>query len=311
MAEKLERLLTLTLVLLETPRLLSAEEIRTRVPGYPEKKESFQRAFERDKEDLRELGIPLERGEVPFRDPPVDGYRIRPEDYYLRAPDLAPDELAALHLASVAVRIDTAQGMEALWKLGGVLDGDERPEELTTLPGDENLGPVFGAVVDHQAIRFRYRGADRTVEPYRVEFQRGNWYLTGLERGVGERRTYRFDRIDGAIEPVGDPGAFARPEGDLAGVELDAWRHGDGPSETVRLLVDASQAPWAVEYLGADAIAEHRSDGSVVAAVEVRNWPAFRSFALTFLDHAELLEPPHRRADLVAWLTAIAAEDDR
>lgn len=309
MAEKLERLLTLTLALLETPRLLGSDEIRARVPGYPDREDSFRRAFERDKEDLRELGVPLVMEEIPFSDPPRLGYRIRPEDYYLRAPDLDPDELAALHLASVAVRIDTAQGLEALWKLGGVVDGAAPVEELAALPDDPNLGPVFGAVVDHQAIRFRYRDAERTLEPYRVEFQRGRWYLTGHEREAGERRTYRLDRIDGTVDLVGPTGAFPRPEGEVAGVELAAWRHGDGPAESVRLLVDAPQAAWVTEHLGEDAVVERRPDGAVVAEVEVRSWPAFRSFVLTFLDHAELLGPEHRRADLVAWLEAIAGEE--
>src|SRR5204862_5864787 len=47
----------------------------------------------------------------------VDGYRVPPEDYYLRDPGLAPDELAALHLAAQVVRLEGAT--EALWKLGG------------------------------------------------------------------------------------------------------------------------------------------------------------------------------------------------
>ncbi|MGH9186220.1 MAG: helix-turn-helix transcriptional regulator, partial [Acidimicrobiales bacterium] len=79
---KLERLLNLTALLLETPRPLTAEEIRTRVPHYPDDKESFRRSFERDKEDLREKGVPIDVEEVPGIDPPIDGYRIRKDRYY-------------------------------------------------------------------------------------------------------------------------------------------------------------------------------------------------------------------------------------
>src|SRR5687768_71001 len=99
-AAKLERLLNLTAALLETPRPLSAQEIRERLGSYPDGRDAFHRAFERDKDDLREMGVPLEVATVPGTDPPVDGYRIPKDRYYLRDPGLDADELAALHLAA-------------------------------------------------------------------------------------------------------------------------------------------------------------------------------------------------------------------
>ena len=72
--DKLERLLNLIAALLETPRALSAEEIHQRVPGYPDDTgPSYRRAFERDKDDLREMGISLRVENVPGNDPPVLG----------------------------------------------------------------------------------------------------------------------------------------------------------------------------------------------------------------------------------------------
>ena len=85
MSQKLERLLNLIAALLETPRALSAEEIRARVPGYPDEAgPTFRRAFERDKDDLREMGVPLRVETVPGTDPPQTGYRIPRDEYYLR-----------------------------------------------------------------------------------------------------------------------------------------------------------------------------------------------------------------------------------
>src|SRR5262245_9551403 len=108
------------MALLGTPRPLTAAELRERVPGYPGADAAFRRAFERDKDALREMGIPLTRAEIPFSDPPAEGYRIVDDDYYLRDPGLAPDELAALHLAASVARLDAGDGREALWKLGGI-----------------------------------------------------------------------------------------------------------------------------------------------------------------------------------------------
>ena len=96
---KTERLLGLVVCLLSTTRYLTAEQIRQAVPGYPEQDELFKRMFERDKEDLRDLGVPLETGvNHPFDDDP--GYRIRQQAYQLPELRLEADEAAVLGLAA-------------------------------------------------------------------------------------------------------------------------------------------------------------------------------------------------------------------
>src|SRR5918994_1151489 len=87
-AAKLERLLNLTALLLETPRPLSAVEIRDRLGVYAAENDAFRRAFERDKDDLRAMGVPLEVQDVPGVVPAVEGYRIPKDRYYLRDPGL-------------------------------------------------------------------------------------------------------------------------------------------------------------------------------------------------------------------------------
>src|SRR5256885_3593122 len=100
-ARRTERLLNLVICLLHTRSYLSAERIRTLVLGYDEAPtdEAFKRMFERDKEDLRDLGIPLETGtNSAFDDEP--GYRIARRDYALPEITLEPDEAAAVGLAA-------------------------------------------------------------------------------------------------------------------------------------------------------------------------------------------------------------------
>ncbi|HUQ39358.1 MAG TPA: hypothetical protein VM030_04330, partial [Acidimicrobiales bacterium] len=101
MGDRLERLVNLAAALLDAKRPLTREDLRERVPGYNEDDAAFRRAFERDKDALRGMGMPLAL--EPFdRDHPEEGsgYRIRPEEYSLPDPGLTPDELAALHLAA-------------------------------------------------------------------------------------------------------------------------------------------------------------------------------------------------------------------
>src|ERR1700741_67487 len=96
---KTERLLGLVVCLLSSRRYLTADQIRQAVPGYPEQDELFKRMFERDKEDLRDLGVPLETGtNHPFDTEP--GYRITQQAYQLPELRLEADEAAVLGLAA-------------------------------------------------------------------------------------------------------------------------------------------------------------------------------------------------------------------
>src|SRR3954447_6509257 len=153
--EKLERLLNLTAALLETSRALTAIEIAAKVPGYPTEKVAFHRAFERDKEDLREMGIPLVVSEIVKDELPEHAYRIPKDQYYMRDPGLEPDEVAALHLAASAIRLDGIQGGGALWKLGGVPAGDHADDvHVAAIPADERVVALFTAVAERRPVTF-------------------------------------------------------------------------------------------------------------------------------------------------------------
>lgn len=306
MASKLERLLNLVAALLDTSVPLTADELHVRIEGYPESSASFHRAFERDKDDLREMGIPLRVEEVPGSDPPVLGYRILRREYSGRQPELTPDELGALHVAANLVRVQGLTAQDALWKLGGVSVGEEGAQPLAAIPSDPRLVPLFRAANELRVATFAYRGTERTVEPYRLTFSRGQWYVAGFDRTRGGERLFRLDRIDGSVA-LGPPGAFERPASVGSDPRVRAWELGDADPITAHLLVDADQALWATHAAGADAIVATRDDGSIVLSLTVRNRDAFRGFVLAFLDHAEVLSPPELRADVVAWLEALVA----
>lgn len=313
---KLERLLNLTAVLLDTTRPLAAEELRQRVDGYPPPGAAFHRTFERDKDDLRVLGIPLRVERVPATDPPVDGYRIAAEDYYLPDPGLAPDELAALHLASLTVRLEGLGDQEALWKLGGlgaaegtgaIGDPGVVKDVVASLPGDPSLVPIFQAISEKRVIEFSYRGEQRSVEPWRLDFHRGRWYLTAFDRVRNGERNFRLDRIDGLIETSDEQAKAEPPSAPGPDGPRRAWEIGAEEQVMARLLVDQSRVESAAKQLGPDVRSEPQPNGAVIFDVPVVNHDAFRSFVLGFLDHAELLEPAHWRADIVEHLQSFAA----
>jgi proteasome accessory factor B len=307
-APKLERLLNLTALLLAARLPVTADEIQRQL-DYPEDKASFRRAFERDKEELRGMGIPLEVEPVPGRMPAIDGYRIPREEYALRDPGLTTDELAALHLAASAVQVEGLATTPGLLKLGGLV-GNPEPDaslQVAALPADANLGVLFGAVSSRTPVDLRYRDKDRRIDPHRLEFQRGRWYLTGLDHSHGEERNFRLDRVEGPVVPV-EGEAFEVPATtEPPGRARGAWALGGDAVVTARVRIDAEQGQWAIQHVGPDHVVAEEPDGSVVVELPVTNRDAFRSFVLGFLEHAELLEPPELRAELIDWLEGLSA----
>lgn len=302
---KIERLLDLVAALLHTERPLTAEQIHERIPGYPPDKDSFKRAFERDKKDLRAEGVPLRIESVPGSTPPQEGYRIHPDEYYLRDPGLDADELAAIHLAASAVRLEGASAAAGLRKLGAPLRGDTA-STIATLPTAPHLGTAFDAVASGRRLTFRYGGKDRTVDPFRLQHQRGRWYLQGHDAGAGEARSFRLDRVEGEMV-AGAPGTA---EVDLDPAEnplqLDGWALGDDEPVEARVRIASPQARVAVAQVGPDVPAEWGEDGSVVLSLPVRRTEGFISFVLGFLDDAEVLGPAELRDELVGWLRTVA-----
>ncbi|HEX4816130.1 MAG TPA: WYL domain-containing protein [Nonomuraea sp.] len=226
---KTERLLNLVICLLATRRPLSAEQIRQAVPGYDrDGDEAFQRMFERDKNELREIGIPIDVVRDPWEDEP--GYRIERQSYELPEITLEPDEAAVLGLAAqVWQRASLAEAASgALLKLraggvatdqpvGGSIGGGAL--ELRVDTRDPAFPALWEAVRDRRVVRFDYRGAGsetvlgRTVEPWGVVSRRGRWYLAGYDRDRQAPRAFRLSRVAGPVTPVGKAGAVEVPEG--------------------------------------------------------------------------------------------------
>lgn len=305
---KLERLLDLVAELLHAERPITAEELHRRLPGYPEDRDSFKRAFERDKKALREMDIPIRIEPVPGRMPPEDGYRIDPDEYHLPDPGLDADELAALHLAANAVRLDGANPAAGLRKLGGTVANDATPSNIATLPAAPHLSTAFDAIGRHRQLRFDYRDKARVVDPFRLHHERGRWYLQGHDHGAGESRSFRLDRVDGPME-AGEPGS-ATVDVDPAEhpLRLDAWALGDDEPVTATVRVSGPQARVAVGLVGDDVDTTWEDDGAVVLRFPVRRLDGFRSFVFGFLDDAEVLGPPELRDDVVGWLRSMAGE---
>lgn len=229
---KVERLMNLVIALLSANTYITAERIRETVYGYSEhaSDEAFSRMFERDKNELRDLGIPLETGRVSQFDP-IEGYRINREAYALPAVELTADEAAAVAVATQLWEspelITATQGALLKLRAAGVdIDAVDAAVSITStgaLPGlrgsEDILGILLSAIDSGQAVQFPHRPSRsdpytmRTVEPWGVLTDKGRWYLVGHDRDRNATRTFRLSRIGAEVTPIGPTGAVSPPEG--------------------------------------------------------------------------------------------------
>lgn len=249
MIDRLERLINLVIALRETRRPLGADEIRRRVAGYGQPEyESFRRMFERDKADLRALGVPVETLPSPSGDD-VEGYRIPPDVYDLPAIEFPPEELAVLGVALQATGL-LDEGISGLRKVEvaqgrAVRLGD--PAVAVPL-ADPNRPVLSEAQLTRTRVRFTYRRADgavstRLVEPYGMVFRGGQWYVVGRDCGRGARRSFRLDRITDDVRPTGRAGAFEAPDGSL---DADAVVPSSGEQRVTARVAVRRSLEWRV-----------------------------------------------------------------
>jgi proteasome accessory factor B len=231
---KTERLLSLVVCLLSARRYLTAAQIREAVPGYPASFEAFKRMFERDKDELRELGIPLETGTNGTGDEEY-GYRISRQAYELPEITLEPDEVAVLGLAArVWRRAELAGAAEgALLKLRAAgIDAEELTQpgiEPRVQTPEAAFGPLWEAVRDRRPVTFGYRAAGRStaqrrsLEPWGVVNRRGRWYVVGQDADRGAERVFRLSRIDGPVTFTGPTGTVVVPPGTDVRAAVRDW----------------------------------------------------------------------------------------
>ena len=223
-SRKNERLINLTIALLATKRYLTKSEIFRTIEGYEGSSESKERMFERDKDDLRKLGIDIEVGGI---DPLFDdeaGYRISPSSYALNLGQLTGSEIALLSLAAESWRgaamSDAAQSaLNKLNSLGIQSDFQSIPTLAPKmLVNSSNFLPIVTALTELKAITFDYTSKDLSIEnrqlhPYGMSSSHGHWYLIGHDTKRDALRVFRLDRISSSVEVTGKSGAFAVPSG--------------------------------------------------------------------------------------------------
>lgn len=209
-SEKNERLVNLTIALLATKKYLTKAQIFKLVEGYDGSAEAADRMFERDKEELRSLGINIEMKSI---DPLFDdelGYRISPERYRFNLGELTSEEISILALAAEAWKESALKDIARstsirLESLGINADFSEihLAPTISTVP--ENITEILESIEGSKIIEIQYINLEdepeaKKVAPLGLYSQNGRWYLFAIDTVVDQKRSYRLDRIDGAIK---------------------------------------------------------------------------------------------------------------
>ncbi|GAB2696642.1 helix-turn-helix transcriptional regulator [Nocardia thraciensis] len=319
---KVERLMNLVIALLSTRQFLTAERIRESVAGYEDSAsdEAFSRMFERDKNELRDLGIPLEVGAV-NRYSGQEGYRINRDAYELPDIDLTSEEAAAV---AVAVQLwespelaTAAEGALLKLRAAGIhVESDAALASVPAVPArtrgsEAALGKLLAAIDAGRAVRFEHRMSHsapylmRDVEPWGVVTHHGRWYLVGHDRDRDATRTFRLSRIGDDVTAYGPGNAVHKPEGlDLRTIVTQVT----GASQ-----VTGTATVWVAEGRGQDvrrlgAAVEERGIGGrpgtiVEVPVRSRDWLARLITGLG--PDALVLAPADLRADVIERLRSV------
>jgi proteasome accessory factor B len=221
---KSERLMNLVICLLVSRGYVPKSRIRQVVGGYGDQSdEAFERMFERDKDELRELGIPIETGSFdPFGDE-EPGYRIKRQDFELPEISLEPDEAAVIGMAArvwqhASLAEATSRAVLKLRAAGVETDTSALAAiEPRVAVEEPAFWPLWEAVRDRRPVTFTYRKSSgaaavrRELQPWSVLSWHGRWYVVGHDLTRDGPRLFRLSRIVGEVEPAGKPGSYEVP----------------------------------------------------------------------------------------------------
>lgn len=215
------RLFELAFVLLSARQPVSREQIMGLVSDYRGADEAARvRMFERDKADLRELGLELET--TPSPDDGQDRYRVTSRSYELPELDFTLEERAVLVLAGrvwgeQALADDSQEALVKLAAAGITLDESPSMAFQPSLSAREQcFHPLWDATTRRRRVRFSYRAGsgvvtERHVEPWVLGSRSGHWYLIGLDLDRDAKRSFKLTRVVGQPVAEGPDHAYEVP----------------------------------------------------------------------------------------------------
>lgn len=305
---KTERLLNLTMALLATKRYLTKIEIFQSVAGYKGTPEAMERMFERDKDDLRSLGIEIEVGNLDNYFEDEQGYRIIPDSYGLDIGEITPRELALLSVAahSWSEGVLSKSSQSALRKLRSLGISIDTEDLAMGWARFENPQPSFDqlwqGLEETKTLQFKYSSttlALRTVDAYGLTLWRGFWYLVGFDHERNEIRVFKLIRIIDQVTTIGKSGSYAIPSDfDISNYVTNFTEE---KKHQAKLLIRKDKA----QILRSEGIVAPHDDQWDQITLSYEYQEAFLRKLLWFGPDVQVLEPPALIDAVIGRLTEV------
>jgi proteasome accessory factor B len=318
-ANKSERLLNLLILLLVSRNFVTKDRIRDAIEDYRShgSDEAFEKMFERDKDELRALGIPIEVGHLDAFFQDEVGYRIKRDAFELPQLELEPDEAAVVGLAArvwqhAGLAEATSQALLKLKAAGLETDREALDVVQPRLVADEPaFDAMWAATQSRTPVAFDYRGVGaaepgrRHLQPWGVVSARGRWYVVGQDSDRGEARLFRLSRVIGEVVAEGRAGSFVVP----AGTDVRALTRSLQPERpTGRALLRVRRGA-ARDLRRRAATSTAGQDGWDVLEVEFGDLDALTGEVLAALDSVEAVQPAELRDRVVERLAGLSGMD--
>jgi proteasome accessory factor B len=318
-ASKSERLMNLLILLLVSRNYVSKDRIRETIEEYRTSPsvDAFEKKFERDKDELRALGIPIEVGHLDKFFEDELGYRVKRDAFELPEIDLAPDEVAVLGLAArvwqhAGLAATTSDALLKLRAAGYDVDREALDTVHPTLHVDEPaFDPVLQATLSRTPVRFDYRRPGQTeqherhLQPWGVVTADEKWYVVGLDTDRGEPRMFRLSRIEGEVVADGRAGSFDVPPGTDVRALTQSLAPATPPTEAVVLVrrgAGQGLRRWA------DSVEAEVRPGWDRLRLHGHGPDALAATLLAFGDAVVVEEPAELRAELRSRLAGLLGQ---
>jgi proteasome accessory factor B len=320
-ATKSERLLNLVILLLVSRNYVTKDRIRQLTEPYRNcaSDEAFEKMFERDKEDLRALGIPIEVGHIDKFFEDEQGYRIKRDAFELPPLDFSPDEVAVLGLAArvwqhAGLAAATSDALVKLKAAGLDVDREAIDAVRPTLVAEEPaFEAMWQATLTHTPVTFDYRrpgdtrATERHLQPWGVVTAQERWYVVGLDTDRDQPRMFRLSRVRGEVRTTGPAGSFTVPEGtDVRALSQSLIP--DQPRQHAVLLVRSGSAQDLRRWSTVTATGVPGPDGTSGWDRVEASFGDADQFAGDLLGHADAVvveSPAELRQAVIARLTAL------
>lgn len=307
------------IALLWTRTWLTKNQIRQAIEPYANASsvEAFERMFERDKDELRELGIPIITGtdETLFDDDTTTtGYKIDREAYRLPVLDFTEAEATVLGIASrtwqqASLAGPAARALTKLRAVGVEPDSESligvEPRVRTVEPA---FAPLYAAIGHRRAVTFDYRKPDgetaaRHLQPWGLLTWHGRWYVSGFDSDRQAPRVFRLSRIAGTVKAVGRSHAYDIPD------DFDAREvlsNDPAPTYPARLRL----APGTGQSLRMRATGDHPFDADEID-IDFSDRDSFAAELAGYGPDVVVLSPAELREAVIGRLEAFVGSSER